>query len=61
MKHICGEIGGMSPMLIVAAVLGQMKLTKPQVVKAASRQSRRAVRSRQGRAGPAQRDAVPRQ
>lgn len=34
-KHICGEIGGMSPLLIIGAVLGQMKLTKPQVAKAA--------------------------
>ena len=34
-KHICGEIGGMSPMLVVGAILGQMKLTKPQVAKAA--------------------------
>jgi cyanate lyase len=34
-KHICSQIGGMSPMLIVGAVLGQMKLTKPQVAKAA--------------------------
>ena len=34
-KHICGEIGGMSPMLIVGALLGQMKLTKPQAAKAA--------------------------
>ena len=34
-KQICGEIGGMSPMLIVGAVLGQMKLTKPQAAKAA--------------------------
>jgi cyanate lyase len=33
-KHICAEIGGMSPMLIVGAVLGQMKLTKPQAAKA---------------------------
>jgi cyanate lyase len=33
-KYICGEIGGMSPMLITGAVLGQMKLTKPQVAKA---------------------------
>ena len=33
-KHICGEIGGFSPMLIVGALLGQMKLTKPQVAKA---------------------------
>ncbi len=34
-KHICGEIGGMSPLLIAGAVLGQMKLTKPQVARAA--------------------------
>ena len=34
-KYICSEIGGMSPMLITGAVLGQMKLTKPQVAKAA--------------------------
>jgi cyanate lyase len=34
-KHICGEIGGMSPVLITGAMLGQMKLTKPQAAKAA--------------------------
>ncbi|HXW23972.1 MAG TPA: cyanase, partial [Xanthobacteraceae bacterium] len=34
-KYICGEIGGFSPMLIVGALLGQMKLTKPQAAKAA--------------------------
>jgi cyanate lyase len=34
-SHICGEIGGMSPVLIVGALLGQMKLTKPQAAKAA--------------------------
>ena len=34
-KHICDEIGGMSPMLITGALLGQMKLTKPQAAKAA--------------------------
>jgi len=34
-KYICGEIGGMSPMLITGALLGQMKLTKPQAAKAA--------------------------
>ena len=33
-KYICGEIGGMSPMLIVGALLGQMKLTGPQAAKA---------------------------
>jgi cyanate lyase len=35
-KHITGEIGGMSPMLVVGALLGQMKLTKPLARKAAS-------------------------
>src|SRR5580693_8208593 len=34
-KHICGEIDGMSPVLITGAVLGQMKMTKPQAAKAA--------------------------
>jgi cyanate lyase len=34
-RYICGEIGGMSPILVTGALLGQMKLTKPQVAKAA--------------------------
>ncbi len=34
-KHICKEIGGFSETLIVGALLGQMKLTKPQAAKAA--------------------------
>jgi cyanate lyase len=34
-KHICKEIGGFSEVLIVGALLGQMKLTKPQAGKAA--------------------------
>ena len=34
-KHICEQIGGMSPMLITGALLGQMKLTKPQAARAA--------------------------
>ena len=34
-KYICEQIGGMSPMLITGALLGQMKLTKPQAGKAA--------------------------
>ena len=33
-KQICGEIGGMSPVLIVGALLGQMKLAKPLTAKA---------------------------
>jgi cyanate lyase len=33
-KHICEAIGGMSPVLITGALLGQMKLTKPQAAKA---------------------------
>ncbi len=35
-KHICGEIGGVSPTLIVGALLGQMKLPKPLAERAAS-------------------------
>ena len=34
-KHICREIGGFSDTLIVGAILGQMKLTRPQAAKAA--------------------------
>jgi cyanate lyase len=34
-KHICAEIGGHSDVLIVGAILGQMKLTRPQAVAAA--------------------------
>ena len=33
-KHICDKIGGYSEVLIVGAVLGQMKLTKPQAANA---------------------------
>jgi cyanate lyase len=33
-KHIVETIGGMSPVLIVGALLGQFKLTKPQAAKA---------------------------
>jgi cyanate lyase len=33
-KHICDSIGGMSPLMITSALLGQMKLTKPQAAKA---------------------------
>jgi len=35
-KHIHEKIGGMSPILLTAAMLGQMKLTKPQAGKAAA-------------------------
>ena len=34
-KYICDQIGGMSPVLVVGAILGQMKLSKPQAAKAA--------------------------
>ena len=33
-RHICDEIGGMSDVLIVGALLGQMKLVKPLAAKA---------------------------
>jgi cyanate lyase len=35
-KYITGEIGGMSPVLVVGALLGQMKLVKPLAAKAAA-------------------------
>jgi cyanate lyase len=34
-KHVCEQIGGLSPMLITGALLGQMKLPKPLAAKAA--------------------------
>ena len=34
-KYICDQIGGMSPVLVTGALLGQMKLSKPQAAKAA--------------------------
>ena len=34
-KHVCETIGGFSPVLVAGALLGQMKLTKPQAAKAA--------------------------
>jgi cyanate lyase len=35
-KRIAGEIGGMSPVLVVGALLGQMKLVKPLARRAAA-------------------------
>ena len=35
-RHICDQIGGVSDVLIVGALLGQMKLVKPLAAKAAS-------------------------
>lgn len=34
-KYVCTEIGGMSPILVTGALLGQMKLVKPLAAKAA--------------------------
>ena len=45
-KHICAEIGGYSEVLIVGAILGQMKLTKPQAAKAADCSGCRSPRAR---------------
>ncbi len=33
-KYICDQIGGMSPVLVTGALLGQMKLSKPQAANA---------------------------
>ena len=54
-RHICDEIGGMSDVLIVGALLGQMKLVKPQAAKAAELFGLTEVR-----AGDAERDPVSR-
>jgi cyanate lyase len=35
LKHITEEIGGVSPLLVVGALLGQMKLVKPLAKNAA--------------------------
>jgi len=35
-KYICDQIGGMSEILVVGALLGQMKLVKPMAKKAAA-------------------------
>ena len=34
-KYVCQQIGGMSPIMITGAILGQHKLTKPQAAAAA--------------------------
>ena len=34
-KYICEQIGGMSPIMVTGAVLGQQKMTKPQSANAA--------------------------
>ncbi len=35
-KHICEEIGGYAPTIVIGALLGQMKLVKPLASKAAA-------------------------
>ena len=35
-RHVCDEIGGVSPVMIVGALLGQQKLVKPLAAKAAA-------------------------
>ena len=34
-KHICDEIGGMSPVMVTGAILGQHKMTRPMAAAAA--------------------------
>src|SRR4029450_7312320 len=34
-KHICAEIGGMSPVMVTGGVLGQQKMTRPMAAAAA--------------------------
>ena len=51
-KHICDQIGGMSPVMITGALLGHHEADQ-----AAGRQRRQAVRAVERRAGDAQRGA----
>ena len=51
-KHICEQIGGMSPVMITGALLGQQKLTKPKAAAAA-----KLFGLRKAEAGDAQRGA----
>ena len=56
-KHICDEIGGVSPTLIVGALLGQMKLVKPLARKAAELFALSARRGGDAQRGPLSGDA----
>ena len=54
-KHVAEEIGGMSPILVVGALLGQMKLPKPLAAKGQA-----PVRAHRARNADAQRGSVAR-
>jgi cyanate lyase len=61
-KYLHEQIGGTSPVLLVGALLGQMKLTKPQAAKAADlfcRRRRRRCSTRCRCAAPACRCRPP--
>ena len=58
-KYICEEIGGMSEVLVVGALLGQMKLVKPLAKKAAALFGLSAVEERMLNEVPYRGTAMP--
>ena len=56
-KHVTDEIGGLSPVLVVGALLGQMKLPKPLAEKAAKLFGLTEIRKADAERGPDARDA----
>ena len=58
-KYICEQIGGMSPVMITGALIGNHKLTKPQAAAAAKLNGRADTREDRPRA-PRKKSARPR-
>jgi cyanate lyase len=58
-KHICEEIGGMSQVLVVGALLGQMKLVRPLARKAAALFGLSAIEERMLNEPPYRGTAMP--
>jgi cyanate lyase len=58
-KHICEEIGGVSEIIVVGALLGQMKLVKPLAKKAAMLLGLSAVEERMLNEVPYRGTAMP--
>src|SRR5271154_5177535 len=58
-KHIADEIGGLSPVLVVGALLGQMKLPKPLAETAASLFGLSEGEKRMLNEGPTRGSAMP--
>nr|WP_294503326.1 cyanase [uncultured Rhodopila sp.] len=58
-RHICSEIGGVSEILVVGALLGQMKLVKPLARKAAALFGLSAVEERMLNEVPSRGTSMP--